>query len=82
MVYMYGWMMEENQTIGIDYQTIRDDYIEDSITQYYMKFNEDRQDESRFWDHTFSQAEFDNPIRSIRQSLTRRGERNSSRRKI
>jgi len=24
-----------------------------------MKFNEDRRSESRFWDHTFPQAEFD-----------------------
>ena len=46
---MYSWMMEENQPIGIDYQPIRDDdYIEDSMTQHYMKFNEDRRDELRF----------------------------------
>ena len=49
MVYVYGWMMEEHQPIDIDYQPIRDDdYIEDSMTQHYMEFNEDRQGESRF----------------------------------
>ena len=53
MVYVYGWMMEEHQPIGINYQSIRDDYIEDLITQHYMEFNGDRRDESRFWDHTF-----------------------------
>ena len=59
MVYVYDWLMEEHQPIGIDYQPIRDDdYIEDSMTQHYMKFNKDRQGESRFWNHTFSQAEF------------------------
>ena len=46
--------------IDIDYQQIRDDnYIEDSVTQHYMEFNEDHRDESRFWVHTFSQAKFD-----------------------
>ena len=40
------------------FQLIRDDYIEDSITQQYMEFDEDRRGESRFWDHTFPQAEF------------------------
>ena len=60
MVYVYDWMMEEHQPISIDYQPIQDDdYIEDSITQHYMEFNEDHRDESRFCDHTFSQAEFD-----------------------
>ena len=29
------------------------------MTQHYMEFDEDHRDESRFWDHTFSQAEFD-----------------------
>jgi len=48
MSYVYGWMMEEHQPIDIDYQPIRDDYIEDSMAQYYMEFNEDRRDESRF----------------------------------
>jgi len=58
MVYVYGWMMKEHQPIGIDYQPIRDnDYIEDSITLYYIEFNEDHRDDSRFWDHTFPQAE-------------------------
>ena len=34
MVYMYGWMIEEHQSIGIDYQPIRDDdCIEDLMTQ-------------------------------------------------
>ena len=56
---MCGWMMEEHRPIGIDYQLIRDDYIEDSMTQHYMEFNEDRRGELRFWVHTFSQAEFD-----------------------
>ena len=52
-------MMDERQPIGIDYQSIRDDdYIEDSMTQHCMEFNEDHQGESRFWDHTFLQAEF------------------------
>ena len=46
---------EEHQLIGIDYQPID---IEDSMTQYYIEFNEDRRGESRFWDHTFPQAEF------------------------
>ena len=33
MMYVYGWIMEENQPIGIDYQPIcDDDYIEDSMT--------------------------------------------------
>jgi len=27
--------------------------------QYYMEFDKDHRDESRFWDHTFPQAEFD-----------------------
>jgi len=54
MVYVYGWMMEEHQPIGIDYQLIRDDdYIEDSMTQDYMGFNEDRRGKIIFWDHTF-----------------------------
>jgi len=48
MVYVYGWMMEEHQAIGIDYQPILDNYIEDLMTQHYMKFNEDRRGESRF----------------------------------
>jgi len=25
MMYVYGWMMEKHQPIGIDYQLIRDD---------------------------------------------------------
>jgi len=59
MIYVYGWMMEEHQSIGIGRQSIWDDiYIEDSITQQYMEFDEDRRGESRFWDHTFPQAEF------------------------
>jgi len=59
-MYVYDRMMEEHQPIGIDYQPILDDdYIEDSMTQHYMEFNENRQGESRFWDHTFPQAEFD-----------------------
>ena len=49
-VYVYDWMMEEHQPIGIDYQPIQDnDYIEDSMTQYYMEFNKDHRGESRFW---------------------------------
>jgi len=33
MMYVHGWMMEEHQPIGIDYQYIRDDdYIKDSMT--------------------------------------------------
>jgi len=37
-------MMEEHQPISIDYQSIQDDdYIEDSMTQHYMEFDEDRQ---------------------------------------
>jgi len=47
--------MEEHQLIGIEYQSIRDDYIEDSMTQHYMEFDKDRQ--SRFWDHAFPQVE-------------------------
>ena len=37
---VYGWKMKEHQPIGIDYQSIRDDYIEDSMTQHYMEFDE------------------------------------------
>ena len=41
---MYGWMMEEHQPIGIDYQSVQDDnYIKDSVMQHYMEFDEDRQ---------------------------------------
>jgi len=41
-------MMEEHQSTGIDYRPIRDEeYIEDSMMQHYMEFDED-QDESRF----------------------------------
>ena len=48
MMYANGWMIEENQPIGLDYQPIRDDdYIEDSMTQHYMEFDEDRRGESR-----------------------------------
>jgi len=39
-------MMEEHQSIDIDYQLIR--YIEDSITQHYMEFDGDRRGELRF----------------------------------
>ena len=57
MVYMYGWMMEEHQPTDIDYQLIQaDDYIEDSMTQHYMEFNENCRGESRFWD-TLHQVE-------------------------
>ena len=28
------------------------------MTQHYIKFDEDRQGESRFWNHTFPQAKF------------------------
>jgi len=60
MVYVYGCMMEEHQPIGVDYQQIRDkDYIEDSMTQHFMEFDEGHRDESRFWDHIFPQVEFD-----------------------
>jgi len=48
MVYAYGWMMEKHHPIGIAYQPIQDDYVEDSMTQHYMEFNEDCQGESRF----------------------------------
>ena len=42
MEYVYGWMLEEHQPICIDYQLIQDEnYIEDSMTHYYMKFDED-----------------------------------------
>ena len=59
IAYVYGWMMEEHQPIDINYQPIQDDaYIEDSMTQHYMEFNEDHRGESRFWDHIFSQAEY------------------------
>jgi len=59
MVYVFAWMIEEHQPIGIDYQPIQDDdNIEDSMMQPYMDFDEDRQGESRFWDHTFLQAKF------------------------
>ena len=55
---MAGWW-REHQPIGIDYQPIQDDdYIENSMTQYYMEFNEDLPGVSKFWDHTFPQAEF------------------------
>ena len=48
MVYVYGWIMEKHQIIGVDYQPIRDDdYIEDSMTQHYMELN-DHYVESRF----------------------------------
>ena len=44
-MYMYGWIIEEHQPIGIDYQQIRDeDYIEDSMTQHCMEFDEAHQD--------------------------------------
>ena len=82
MMYVYSWMIEERQPIDIDYQPIRDDYIENSMTQHYMELNEDRRGKSRFWDYTFLKQNLINPIRSIRQPLTRRGEENSSRRKI
>ena len=36
-----------------------EDYIEDSMTQHYMEFDEGHRDESRFLDHTFPQVEFD-----------------------
>jgi len=72
--------MEEYQPIGIDYQLIRkDDYIEDLMTQHYMKFDEDHQDKSRFWDHTFSEVELD---KSNKYKTTADKKRNSSRRKI
>ena len=29
------------------------------MMQHYMKFDEDHRNESRFWNHTFPQAEFD-----------------------
>ena len=49
MIYAYNWMIEEHQPIVIDYQQIRDkDFIEDSITQHYMVFDEDHRDESKF----------------------------------
>jgi len=48
MMYVYTWMMEEHQPFGIDYQLIRDGYIEDSMTQHYIEFNEDHRSESRF----------------------------------
>jgi len=40
-----------------------------------MEFDEDHRDESRLWDHTFLKQSLINPIRSIRQLLTRRGEK-------
>jgi len=40
-----------------------------------------RFDKKRFWDHTFSHVEFDKSNK-YKATLTRRGERNSSRRKI
>ena len=82
MVYVYGWLMEEHQPIGIDFQPIRDDYSEDSMTQHYMEFNEDREVSQDFGITLFLKQSSINPIRSIRQPLTRRGERNSSRGKI
>ena len=49
MMHVYGWMIEECQPIGIDYQLIwDDDYIEDSMTRHYMEFSEDRRGESIF----------------------------------
>ena len=76
-------MIKEHQTIGIDYQQTQDEnYIEDSMTQQYMKFDEDHRDESRYWDHTFSQAKFDQSNKKYKQPLTRRGERNFLRRKM
>ena len=49
MVYVYGWIMEEHQPTGIDYQPIRDDvYIEDSMTQHYMEFDEDHRGKFTF----------------------------------
>ena len=49
MVNVYSWMMEEHQSIDIDYHPIRDnDYIEDSMMQHYMEFDEDHHAESRF----------------------------------
>ena len=59
MAYVYGWMMEEHQPIDIDQSIRDDDYIEDSIAQHCMEFDEDHQDESRFRDHTFFKVEFD-----------------------
>jgi len=59
MVYVYDWIMEEHQSTDIDYQPIwDDDYIEDSMRQYYTEFDEDRRGGSRFWYYTFPQAEF------------------------
>ena len=49
MLYVYSWMIEEHQPIGINYQQIRDkNHIEDLMMQRYMEFDEDHRDKSRF----------------------------------
>jgi len=54
IVYVYRWLIEEHQPIDIDYQPIRDDYIEDSMMQYYMEYDKNYRGKSRLWDHTLS----------------------------
>jgi len=81
--YVRGWMIMEYQPTGIDYQQIRDEnYTEDSMMQHYMEFDEDHQDDQDSRITHFLKQSLINLIRSIRQSLIRKGERNSSRRKI
>ena len=54
MMNVYGWMMKKHQPIGNNYQPIQDDDdIEDSLTQYYMEFNEDHRGDEDF-EITFS----------------------------
>ena len=56
---MAGWWKSTNQLeLIINWSELKN-YIEDSMMQHYMEFDEDYRDESRFWDHIFPQAEFD-----------------------
>jgi len=48
IVYVYRWLIEEHQPIDIDYQPVRDDYIEDSMMQHYMEYDKNHRGESRF----------------------------------
>ena len=56
VMYLYGWIIEEHQPIGIDYQPIRDDYIEDSMTQYYIEFDEESSRRIKILESHFSSS--------------------------
>jgi len=83
MVYVYGWIMEEHQPIGLiinlSEMMITLKIWWRNTTWNLMKIVETNQD---FGITLFLKQNLINSIRSMRQSLTRRGERNSSKRKI